>query len=229
MEQRMTRLVTLALTPVAFLVASANAQTITQADLINRLIDLDRLSQPPAAGERSGLFSSFDRASKTVQNGKYVSWDANNDFNQFAGKSNDGWDVCGTIDGPGAITRMWCGKLAGEIRIVVDGKPVVAGKIEDLFKGGIAPLGEPLTYVVSGEGKDAGVSYFPIGCAKSMVIQSRGFDGAYQVDTLAFGAGTQVASFSADLDGDALKAIDAVSKVFKNGLTEKQLFPKRAA
>src|SRR6185503_19418885 len=149
---------------------------------------------------RTLLFSSWDRASKTVKDGKYTNWDADNDANQFLRKSKDGWDIWVSADGPAAATRIWCDKLAGEFQILVDGKTVASGPLADLFAGAVAPFGEPLTYVVSGGENKSGVSYFPIGCARSLVIQTRGFDGAYQVDVLRFAPGTEVASFGANLD-----------------------------
>src|SRR5262249_53149538 len=154
-------------------------------------------------------------------------WDANNDFNQYLGKSKDGWDIWALVDGPGVVTRIWCNKLAGEIQIVVDGKVALSGAVGDFFKGGVAPLGEPLTYVISADGKDAGVNYFPIGFSRSIAIQTRGFDGAYQVDAISLSPGTRVTPFDSELDSDASKGVEAVSKAFKSGLKERQLFPKR--
>lgn len=214
---------------LAVLAAPGAAQTITQAELLGRLLDLDRLTRPPPAGERTGLFSSYDRASHTVQDGRYVQWDANQDAGQFMGRTPDGWDVWASLDGPGAITRIWCSELAGEIRIQVDGARVAAGTLADFFRGGVEPFGEPLTYVVGGGGREAGVSYFPIGGAKSVVVQSRGFHGAYQVDTVSFPPPAQVAGFRGELDAGARKVLDEVARAFKSGLSERRIFARRGA
>jgi hypothetical protein len=199
----------------------------SQADLLLRLIDLDRLTMPPRVGERAGLFSSFDRESTRVVDGKYAHWDANNDRGQFLKKTQDGWDVWADVPGPGVINRVWCDQLGGDLRVIIDGQPLLKGKLGDLFSGAFEPMGEPLTYTITPDA--GGVCYYPIGFAKSCVIQTRGFNGAYQVDYTAFPPASAVAPFAANLDPESEQALARVVKALKNGLSNKALFGERRA
>ena len=61
----------------------AAQEQITQADLLRRVIDLQRLTTPPPVGERTGMFSSYDRRSQIDSAGKLVEWAADNDCGQF--------------------------------------------------------------------------------------------------------------------------------------------------
>lgn len=217
------------------LAGSAAAQTtrpagenrLTQADLLLRMIDLDRLTTPPPKGERGGLFSSFDRDSAKVVDGKYALWDANNDRGQFLKKTPDGWDVWAEFSGPGVINRIWCDAPDGELRVIVDGQPVIRGKLRELFSGAFEPMGEPLTYTVAPDA--GGVCYYPIGFARSCVIQTRSFGGAYQVDYTLFAPGTLVEPFAGKLNPAGEEALERVVKAFKNGLSHKALLGGRAS
>jgi Protein of unknown function (DUF2961) len=200
--------------------AAQDASAITQADWLNRLIDLDRLTRPPAEGERSLVFSSFDRRSQIVADGRYAQWDAGNDKGQFLKKSADGWDVLAECSGPGAITRLLTSDLSGRIRIVLDGREAFDAPLAEFFGGSVEPLGEPLTCVLPNRG--GGVCYFPIAFAKSCVVQTREFSGAYQVDCAMLPATTAVRRFSTELDEAAQKSLQTVVAALKRGLSEKQ-------
>lgn len=203
-------------------VMAAPAETITQADLLRRMIDLERLMLPPAPAERAGLSSSFDRRQTVVRDGRYAQWDANNDRGQFAGAGEDGWKVMARIDGPGAITRIWCDQIAGKIRVILDGETVIDAPLGDLFNGVVEPFGLPLSYEIPPE--RAAISHFPIGFAKSCRVLCQDFDGEYQIDTLTFPPGTVVERFTTQLNAPARAALDEVIEAFKLGLTDKQLF-----
>ena len=57
-------------------------ETLSYADLVKRMTDLERLAVLPAAGRDVPQWSSYDRASKYDETtGKYVHWDANGDGN----------------------------------------------------------------------------------------------------------------------------------------------------
>ena len=111
------------------------SEKLTQADLLRRLIDLDRLTTPPPPGELTGLFSSFDRASKIDDNGRLVNWHANKDYGQFVRREPDGWNVMAQMPGPGAITRFWCAYAHGQLRVVLDGQVAIDAPLADLFNG----------------------------------------------------------------------------------------------
>ena len=206
-------------------IPAARAERVTQADLLHRLIDLDRLVLPPPAGERTGLFSSYDRRQSTIREGRYVHWDATNDRGQFLRTTDDGWNVMAEIKSPGALTRIWCQKPTGDVRIVLDGEPVIDAPLLDLFDGGVEPFGMPLSYVIPPG--DAVISYFPIGFARSCRVLSREFTGEYQIDYVACAPTTVVECFQPQLGEQARAALDEVSKTLRRGLSEKQLHGKR--
>lgn len=213
-------------------------ETLTQADLLLRMIDLDRLSKPPAAGEQSLLFSSFDRASKEVESGRFTHWDANNDAGNFQGKTADGWDILADAKGPGVVWHIWSGDPAGTIRITLDGTNVIDAPFTDLFTT-VAPFTRPepqskpakaafvqwFAYRTSPSG---GYNlYFPIGFAKSATIATRGFSGHYQIDATTLPAGTNVATFTPKLDDAAEDALKKLQVAFRKGLAEKDFLGSR--
>ena len=59
-------------------------QRLSYADIVGRLYDLHRLAEPPAEGERSGSFSSWDRGARyNEETGRYEDWHANRDGGGF--------------------------------------------------------------------------------------------------------------------------------------------------
>ena len=105
---------------VACLPLQALAEEFDQAALLRRMIDLDRLADPPPAGEITGMFSSYDRKSRIDAAGNQVDWDANADWGQFIRTEDDGWSVMAEMDGPGVITRIWSANPSGQIRFILD-------------------------------------------------------------------------------------------------------------
>ena len=212
---------TLALLPIAGSLAQSDNK-ISQADLLRRTIDLDRLTQPPPAGEHSGLFSSHDRRQRETQDGRYIHWDADNDRGHFLRTITGDWAVMAEIKQPGALTRIWCDKPTGRIRIIIDDEIAIDAAMPDLFSGVVEPFGEPLSYFMQG---DRGATlYFPIGFAQSCRVLCQEFAGEYQIDYTTFALGTHVQPFRPNLDDEARTALDEVTAAFANGLSEKQLF-----
>ncbi|MEW6250403.1 MAG: glycoside hydrolase family 172 protein [Planctomycetota bacterium] len=189
---------------------------VTQAELLRRLIDLDRLAMPPAPGERMRLFSSFDRRSRLDEYGQPVDWEADDDCGHFLRQAN-GWDVLAEVEGPGAITRIWSGNPQGDIRIVLDGAVVVEAKFEKLLSGSLPPFEAPLV-------SDGRLSYFPVGFTKNCQVLARGSKSCYQIDTVQFAPGTKVETFRAELDEAAQAALAEVRQALAAGLSDKQLF-----
>ena len=188
---------------------------ITQADLLHRVIDLDRLTTPPVAGEVTGMFSSYDRRSGIDARGKRVDWDANNDWGQFLRREGD-WDVMAEIEGPGALTRVWSANPHGDIRFILDGKPVIDTTFDQLLSGELAPFKKPLV--------DRGLlSYFPIGFNESCKVVCRNSTSYYQINYVRFPAGTQVARFESTLDDDAQAMLKEVEAAFVEGLPEARI------
>jgi hypothetical protein len=201
------------------------AERITQADLLQRLIDLDRLMLPPPPGEQTGLFSSFDRRQSTIRNDRYVHWAANNDRGQFIRTTTDGWNVMAEIERPGTITRIWCDEPAGDVRFMLDDNLVIEAPFADLFNGGLEPFGMPLSYQIPGGG--GAMFCFPIGFARNCRILSRGFVGEYQIDYVTFAPQTAVERFQPELSREARKALEVVVQTFERGFSDRQLFPRR--
>ena len=206
---------------------SAQAQTtpLDTAALLRRMIDLDRLSRPPAAGERSVCFSSFDRRQQEVRDGRYANWDADNDQNQFLRTTADGWQVLAEASQPGVITRIWCDGPAGRLRVVLDGTEALACDLVDVFRGAQAPFGAPLSHFALDE--RGATCQFPIGFAKSCLILTQGFQGEYQIDATLFSPGTAVRAFSSELDDAAKAALQEVAQCWARGYSDKQLFGGR--
>jgi hypothetical protein len=201
------------------------AESVTQADLLRRLIDLERLTTPPPPGERTGLFSSFDRRQTTIRDGRYVDWDANDDRGQFLRAADNGWNVMAETESPGAITRIWCDAPTGDVRVILDGKVVISAPLKDLFDGALEPFGMPLSYEIpSGQGA---ISFFPMGFAKRCRVLSRNFEGEYQIDYTIFPPGTSVETFDRELNEAARAALEEVVQTFQRGLSDKQLFRGR--
>ncbi len=199
--------------------------SLSTADLLRRVIDVDRLMRPPASGERSLLFSSFDRACKRVEGDRYVAWDSNHDAGQFLGKSPDGWDLLASVEAPGVVNRIWVEHPAGEVRVSVDGEKLFEGPLRDFFDSGSPPFGEPYQMLL--QNSPCGLSHVPIGFASNLQIATREFAGTYQIDVTAFGGDTAVQPQRIELDAEAQAALKEVSRTFSAGLSEKTLLAGR--
>lgn len=195
-------------------------EPITQADLLRRVIDLERLTTPPPKGERTGMFSSYDRRSRIDDAGDYVDWDANHDRGQFLGTDDEGWDVMARIEGPGALTRIWSADPHGQIRFVLDGETVIDTTFDELMSGRLAPFQEPLVY----RGLNC---YFPIGFSESCRVVCRESTSYYQINYVQFQRGTRVQRFTSDLNEEAQAALEQVRQAFERGLSDEQLFRGR--
>jgi len=204
------------LVALATLAASAGAQTrVTQADLLRRVIDLDRLMTPPD-GERTGMFAGGSRPGGN----------ASSEGGRFLRSEPDGWEVLAEMDGPGAITRIWLAKPEGQLRIVLDGATVIDAPLADLFNKALPPFDEPLCYVTPGGGHNC---YFPIGYGRGGRVMVRGSTSPNQISYVALPAGTQVEPFRPALSDEAKAVLEQVSRTLREGFSDEQLFGQRAA
>src|SRR5688572_2552931 len=87
--------------------AGHTADSLTYADLVQRLYDFKHLAEPPAPGERSGSWASsqnstarYDAASDTYQN-----WGGGNDATGFLRQEGEA-GVVADIEGSGVIWRV---------------------------------------------------------------------------------------------------------------------------
>jgi len=204
--------------------ALSQEKTVTQADLLYRLIDLERLTQPPPAGEQTRMFSSYDRASRVSETGELIQWDANADWGKFI-RAEHGWSVMAELDGPGAITRVWSANPHGMLRIVLDGQIAVEAPFENLFDGQLAPFAEPLCYAnPNNGGKNC---YFPLGFNRRCEILVRDSQSYYQINMVNFPPGTQVVPFQSKLDEAAQEMLARVGELWSTGLSPHELFGER--
>ena len=196
----------------------ASAQDrITQADLLRRVIDLQRLTTPPPAGERTALFSSSDRRAQADFAAALADGGADEDCGHFLRRDEDGWDVLAEVQGPGAVTRIWSANPQGQIRLVLDGEVVIDTSFAALLDGNMQPFAEPLVY-------DRRNCYFPIGFGRSCRIVGRECQSYYQINTIQFPPGSQVERFRTELDEAAQAALADVKHTLEEGLSDKQIF-----
>ena len=153
----------LTLTTLTGYAAAQSEKPLTYVDILHQLTDLDRLTRLQT-GCKGGLFSSWDRNSKTY-------WGANGDAGQYLRVEPNGEAVMMDIDGPGVIYRTWSANPMGKIRIYLDGAatPSYEWNFPDLFDGKLPPFIKPLVYRRDGP-QSASDCYLPIPFAKHIKI-----------------------------------------------------------
>ena len=122
---------------ISMMVNVSAQDRLTYPDLVARLCDLEYLALPPASGETSGNFSSYDRQSQYDEETEtYINWDANADGTGFIKHENEGIVVF-EKEGPGVIWRVWSAlALDGHIKIYVDHHevPIIDQPFSDFFE-----------------------------------------------------------------------------------------------
>lgn len=162
---------------LASFAAAAGAQasapkTLTYADILRQLTDLDRLTRLHP-GFQAGQFSSWDR------NGREV-WGANGDAGHYLREEPNGEAVMMEIDGPGVIYRVWSANPQGRIRLYLDGdaQPTYEWDFDALFNGSTPPFLKPLVYKRGGQ-MSASDCYVPIPFRRSIKITADRRHGQY--------------------------------------------------
>src|ERR1700722_7565462 len=104
-----------------------HAETLTYADLVHRLTDMQHLATLPPPGEVGGLASSYDRASQyDAAQDKYVRWDANGEGGGFIRREGYQQGMAES-KGPGCLWRIWSADPhLGHVRIFLDGSSAPA-------------------------------------------------------------------------------------------------------
>jgi hypothetical protein len=188
---------------------------LSYTDLVHRLVDLERLAEPPLAGELGGSASSYDRSSRyDAETDTYLDWDANGDGSGIIRQEGE-WVVALEQEGPGVIWRVWSALPgAGHIRIFIDGaaEPVVDLPFRDFFEkynNEFPPLNFPSLSPTLSRGRNR---FIPIAYNRSCKILLGPDWGAYYHFThTTFPAGTTVPSFDGTYDretGIALATAD---------------------
>lgn len=196
---------------------AAASEKITLDKLLDRMVNLDRLYQPPWPGEKQIQFSSFDRKSRVV-NGEKVDWFANADAGNYYGEESvpGGKEyIMADYQGKGMITRIWSANPGlDHFRIYLDGtsQPVVDEPGETLLSGRGAIFKQPF----AGKRAMGYVLLFPIPFAQSCKVtlftsSEKKPSRYYHIDIVNFPAGTEVQTFqSSDLQTFRAK-IDSVA------------------
>ena len=174
-------------------------ETVTVETLLRRMTDTRWLAVPPAPGERTVQFSSYDRASR-LENGKIVHPFANGDSGHYLRVEGEGnrreW-VLAEAQGPGYVSRIWSANPAGELRIYIDGAtiPALAAPFAAITNGEIEPFVAPFGHDAS-RGRNL---YFPFPFAKSIKITTTKGDQYFQVSVTTLPPNTKVESYSAEV------------------------------
>ena len=182
---------------------------LNYTDLVSRLYDLRYLATEPEAGERSGAFTSGDRASRYDEaTDTYVEWYANQDGDGF---HNPDDNTMLELEGPGVIWRIWSAQPeAGKIEFIVDGEPWNIAFL-DLFT--TAPFTDyPELVHTKARGRNF---YIPIPFQKSIKVRAQaGWGCFYQFTYTKFPEGTEVPSWTGSLDEEACQALAAANEAW---------------
>ena len=186
---------------ISFSPVNAGDKTDKKIDypqLIKRLIDLKALAVLPDSGEKSAMWSSYDRQSTyNKQTGKYEYWEANSDgLNQYIRKEGENI-VMAEMKGPGSIVRIWSAAPGqGHVKIFIDDneKPVVDLPFIQYFNGEKAPFNYPELVYMAARGQN---NYIPIPYQKSCkVVAEPDWGNYFHFNYVTFPKDTQVEPFS---------------------------------
>jgi hypothetical protein len=194
-------------------------QTVSYAELVHRLTDLESLALLPPNGEQCAQWSSFHRDSRyDAATGKYVAWDQNGD-QTGAIRSEGDQLVLAEMDGPGCIVRIWSASPQdGHVKIYLDGAetPAVDLPFRDYFSRSVAPFDlEQLVYKAA-----AGYNNFvPIPYQKSCrIVADKGWGAFYHFTYRTFPAGTRIPTFRRDLAPEDHQALVRVNQLLATQL-----------
>ncbi len=200
--------------------AAEPPKSLTYVDILHQLTDLDRLTVLQT-GCRGGLFSSWDRRSKTQ-------WGANGDAGQYLRVEPNGEAVMMDLDGPGVVYRIWSANPMGKLRIYLDGAqtPSFEWNFPDLFDGKLAPFIQPLAYRRDSP-QSASDCYLPIPFAKHIKITADKAHGEYyHFNYVTYPKDQSVASFHLPLTTEEEAALRAVAEAWsKPGRDPKPKWP----
>jgi len=199
-----------ALAIAAHSVAAQSTSNVTYVDILHQLTDLDRLAhlQPD---KHAGLFSSWDRNSRTV-------WGANGDSGQYLRTEPNGEAVMVDVDGPGVIYRTWSANPVGKIRIYLDGeaKPRFEWNFPDLFDGKMAPFIRPIVYRRD-SAQSASDCYLPIPFSKHIKITAdKAQSQYYQFNYLLYPKSCTLPDFHLPLSNAEQTALLAAAKAWSH-------------
>lgn len=192
-------------------------QNISYAELVGRLTNMKALAILPKKGEKTAMWSSYDRASKVDSAGNFIDWAANIDGlrPQYIRKEGDN-EVLAEMKGPGAIVRMWSASpKKGKVKIYIDGKekPIIDKSFIDYFKPSIPAFDfNQLVYETKARGFN---NYVPIPYNKSCkIVAEPGWGQYYQFNYISFPKGTFVEKFDPTVKGAQQVALTKINTFF---------------
>ena len=203
----------LALVAAIFLAACSATSArgvIDSASLLRDLYDLGTL--PILTDGRCRQFSSHNREGASFQIGNRTYYEPNVDRAHFLSLSEKGEAVLAEMKGPGAIVRIWSANPEGILKIYLDDapEPVIAMPFQDFFTD---PKLQPIRTTSSG----GWISYYPIPYAKSckVVVENPG-RLFYHVNYQTYSPGTNVKTYTVQLDPAAWKELEDTLSVWRN-------------
>jgi hypothetical protein len=188
------------------------AETLTYPDIVSRLYEMKRLATPPEEGERSGCFSSWDRAARyDAASGSYVNWHANRDGNGFMDEKGTMMEM----EGPGVIWRIWSAAAKeGPLKIYIDGSetPVLEDPFIEMFDNQKPPYDFPELVHTKAKGRNF---FIPIPFQTSIRIQGgKNWGKYYQITYTAFPEGTEVPSFTGTFSEEDRAALGKANDIW---------------
>jgi len=200
--------------------APGQAKELTYSQILEQLIDLDRLPNLEE-GIACKQASSYDRASRyDPKQDKYVNWAANGDSGHYIRVDpQTGEAIMAEIEGPGCIYRIWSANPQGKIRFYLDGatQPTYEFDFNELFTGKIEPFRRPLVWqrrVVLGGNNPASDCYLPIPFAKSCkVTADKPHRQYYHIGYQTFPKSWQVQTFHLPLTQAEQQTLQKVCRI----------------
>jgi hypothetical protein len=193
------------------------AEELSFADLVRRMVDLERLAHLPQAGEGGAMWSSYDRASQFDQTtGAYVKWYANGDGTGLIRREGQS-EVIAEMDGPGVIWRIWSARPEqGHVRIEIDGQTAVDMPFAHYFDAAHPPF----DYATLGYEASKGWNlYFPIPYQKSCrILAQPGWGRYYQITYATYPTGTKLPALSDAKSPESVAALKEVDDFFARRL-----------
>jgi hypothetical protein len=220
-------IITFLLTGIILQVFSQDS--LTYVDLVKRLYNMEYLATPPAVGEKSGNFSSFDRRSRYDSSmNTYVAWGANGDGSGYIRKEGNDIVVF-EKEGPGVIWRFWSALAKeGHIKIYIDHqeKPVVDKPFRDFFEtleGEIPPLNYPNMVMTLSRGRN---HFLPISYNKHCkIILSENWGAYYHITYTDLPRKVSVPSYTASFTKNENFTLAQTDRILSNRGYERKKYP----
>jgi hypothetical protein len=197
----------------------SNQNHLNFKQIVNRYVDLIRLTEQPEIGEKSYMISSYDRRSQyDSKEDKYVNWQANKDGDGFVRKDGDDY-ILAHIKGTGYINRIWSAKPEkGNITFIIDGKNVLSMPAAHIFDAKHAPFNFPEFVYTSAKGKN---NYIPICFQKECIVKaSKNWGKFYQINYSLLPHNYSVSPFKGEFSKSEQLILKTIGSQFKNSYKE---------